>query len=48
VDERYVVHMTAIDEDRNEFEDACDLDAPMKFRPFMANVVDKLRRAPGA
>ncbi len=45
VDERYVVHKTETDEALKNFEDACNEDTPLKFRPFMAKAVGKLRRS---
>ncbi len=36
-------HETAMDEPLKNFEDACNDDAPLKFRPFMAKAVGKLR-----
>jgi hypothetical protein len=39
VDEHYVVRETAMEEALDEFKEACDLDALLKFRRFMTKAV---------
>ena len=41
--DRYVVHWDAMDEALDKFEEDCDQDTPLKFRPFMHTAVAKLR-----
>ena len=43
--DRYVVHEKAMDEAFNKFEEECDQDTPLKFRPFMETAVTKLRES---
>ena len=43
--DRYVVHAKAMDEALDKFEEQCDQDTPLKFRPFMEKAVGKLRRS---
>ena len=43
--DRYVVHEKAMDEALNKFEEECDQDTPLKFRPFMETAVTKLRES---
>jgi hypothetical protein len=44
VEELNVVRSEEIEEILENFEEVCDLDTPMKFRPLMAEFMGKLRR----
>ena len=44
VEELNVVRAAEIEEILEEFEEVCDLDTPMKFRPLMAKFMGKLRQ----
>jgi hypothetical protein len=44
VAELNVVRSEEIEEILENFEEVCDLDTPLKFRPFMAEFMGKLRR----
>ncbi len=44
VAELYVVRSEAMEETLKNFEEVCDLDTPLKFRPLMAEIMGKLRR----
>jgi hypothetical protein len=43
--DRYVVHAKAMDEALDKFEEQCEQDTPLKFRPLMETPVGKLRRS---
>jgi hypothetical protein len=43
--DRYVVHAKAMYEALDKFEEQCEQDTPLKFRPFMETAVGKLRRS---
>jgi hypothetical protein len=45
VAELHVVRSKSIEKALENFEEACDEDTPLKFRPLMAELMGKLRRS---